>query len=132
MGAKVTSSLAATTDDRGLPATAWDIPNFIEHRHGDAYPAGSPISVKHVAYLYAYCRKHPFDIVARYPKTLSSAQLHIALAHYYLNRERIDAEIERDRKMNTRDFLSGPVGKLPGVSLSSLVEVSDGEGLDGA
>jgi hypothetical protein len=83
--------------------------------------------VKHVAYLYAYCRKHPLDIVARYPKTLSPAQLHLALAHYYLNRERIDAEIERDRKLNTRDVLAGPAGRLPRMGLASLVEASRGE-----
>ena len=105
-------------------ASGEEVSGFIEERNGHAYPRGSPLSVKHIAFLYAYHRKHPLDIVARYPKTLSHAQVHMALAHYYLHRERFDAEIACDRKQNARDALSRGEAGLPALRLSSLVEAA--------
>src|SRR4051794_31158730 len=88
---------------------------------GEVHPKGSKISVKHVAYLYAYCKKHPREIVARYPRALTEAQVHLALAHYFLNREEFDARIEEDRRLNTGDSLSR-IGQLPGVGVGGLLE----------
>jgi hypothetical protein len=105
-------------------APAEGVSGFIEERNGHAYPTGSPLSVKHIAFLYAYQRKHPLDIVARYPKTLSHAQVHTALAHYYLHRERFDAEIASDMKQNVRDALSRGEAGLPALRLCSLVEAA--------
>jgi uncharacterized protein (DUF433 family) len=95
---------------------------FIEENDGHACPAGSNIPVKHIAYLYAYCRKQPVDIVGRYPKTLSLAQVHAALAHYYTHRDAFDAEIARDGELNAPDVLAGPAVTLPGLGLRSLLE----------
>jgi hypothetical protein len=105
----------APAADRG------DVSSAIEDRNGKAYPKGSPHSVKHIAFLYAYCRKSPFDIVARYPKTISHSQVHIALAHYYLHQEAVDAEIEQDIKLNRPDVLAGDA--LPRLRLDALVQV---------
>src|SRR4051812_21706245 len=103
MDLKATETTTAPGDERAKS----DVAEFIECRDGQAYPKNSRFSVKHIAYLYIYCRKHPFDIVARYPKTLSHADVHLALAHYYRNKEGIDAEIKRDQELNARDVLAG-------------------------
>jgi hypothetical protein len=100
-----------------------DVPGAIEERQGQAYPKGSRHSVKHIAFLYAYQKKHPLDIVARYPRTISHAQVHIALAHYYLNQEAVDAQIERELKLNRNDALSGNALDVPHLRLDALVEV---------
>jgi uncharacterized protein (DUF433 family) len=88
---------------------------------GDAYPKGSRISVKHIAYLYMYCNKHPRDIKSQYPCQLSEADVHLALAHYFLNREDFDAQIKRDRELNAKDALSQN-GRLPRVGVNGLLE----------
>jgi hypothetical protein len=94
----------------------------VEERDGHAYPKGCSISVKHLAFLYAYCRKHPFDIVAMYPAALSHAQLHLALAHYYAHRERYDAAIAEDFRLNGKDVLAGDTTRLPHLGLKALVD----------
>jgi hypothetical protein len=86
------------------------------------YPEDAKITVKHIAYLHAYCRKEPRDIVARYPRVLSLAQVHLALAHYYSNQEAIDAEIAAERRFNAQNTLAASSMTLPPVGFTSLVE----------
>jgi hypothetical protein len=86
------------------------------------YPEDARFSVKNIAYLHVYCRKEPRDIVARYPRLLSLAQVHLALAHYYMDKERIDAELDEGRRFNTGDALKTASMTLPSVGLASLVE----------
>jgi hypothetical protein len=91
---------------------------------GDAYPKGSRVSVKHIAYLYHYCNKHPRDIRASYPCQLSDADVHLALAHYFLNREDFDAQLKRDRELNARDALSRN-GHLPRAGVEAVIEAAE-------
>ncbi len=74
------------------------------------YPEDARFSVANIAYLHVHCRKEPRDIVARYPRLLTLAQVHLALAHYYSNQESIDAELDQGRRFNTGDALknNGP------------------------
>lgn len=87
------------------------------------YPKDARVSIKHIAYLHIYCGKEPREIVSRYPKTLTLAQAHLALFHYFTNREAIDAEIASDRQMNTRDALAEPARSLPTLGLGSLIDL---------
>ena len=123
-----------TPEENALKAkvkeTVTELLQTIDERNGDAYVRGSRLSVKNVAYLYAYARKHPYDIVAAYPAALTHARLHVALAHYYLNREAYDAEIARDIKMNHPNVLAGRTGHLPRMGLKSLVDWSQEPGSD--
>lgn len=92
------------------------------------YPKDHKFSVKSIAYLHVYCRKTPQDIAARYPRALSLADVHLALAHYYLHCDAIDAEIARERAFNTQKALMGPSMRLPSVGLSSLIEAAEEPG----
>jgi hypothetical protein len=69
-------------------------------------PGNARFSVKQIAYLHAYCGKEPRGIVARYPKTLSLAEVHSALADYYRSKDAIDAEIAAEIRLNARDSLA--------------------------
>ena len=86
------------------------------------FPETSKVDIKHIAYLHAYCRLEPHLIAARYPKVLTLADVHLALAHYFRDPESIDAEIKREMAFNSRDSLSSSSMALPGVGLKSLVE----------
>jgi uncharacterized protein (DUF433 family) len=114
--------MAKRTDERPrFPEAESDVGKFIETRDGHAYPLGRRCSVKQIAYLYAYCRKHPLDIVAKYPAMLSHADVHTALAYYYRHQGAIDAEIKDDQKLNAPGVLAGDAGRLPRMGLSDLV-----------
>ena len=65
------------------------------------YPADAKFTVKHIAYLHAYCRKEPREIVARYPKALSLAQVHLALAHYFSDRGNPSTPSSRPKSAST-------------------------------
>ena len=84
----------------------------------------SKVTIKNIAFLHAYCRKEPGDIVARFPKLLSLGDVHAALAHYFRDRERYDAEIKSELAFNTCDGLGISSAALPRVGLSSLVDVA--------
>jgi hypothetical protein len=51
------------------------------------------------------------------------ADVHLGLAHYYRDRERIDAELRREIAANAKGLASSTV-TLPRVGLSSLVDVA--------
>lgn len=86
------------------------------------YPENSRFSIKQIAYLHAYCQIEPRDIVARYPRTISLAQVHLALSHYFTNKEPIDAEIAADLSWDRRRSLDDGSMTLPRVGPSSVVE----------
>jgi hypothetical protein len=87
------------------------------------YPRGSRVSVMQVAYLYGVARQGPFDIVARFAKDLTFAQLHVALAYYYLHKDAMDAELNRELEFNSSKGLSDASRRLPRVGLGGLVGV---------
>ena len=115
MGARETET--ESEQRSSVSAKDYDVAKFIEHRNGRAYPQGKRFSVKHIAYLYAYCRKHPLEIVAAYPAALSHADVLTALAYYYRNQETFDAEIAEDHRLNAADVLAGDAGRLPRMGL---------------
>jgi hypothetical protein len=88
------------------------------------YPEASKIGIKQVAYLTIFCNESPGEIAARYPRTLTIANVHLALYHYFTNPEPINAEIRRDMALNRADSLSSSSASLPRVGLSSLVDVA--------
>jgi hypothetical protein len=88
------------------------------------FPETSKISIKQIAFLHAYCREEPREIAARYPKCLSLADVHLALAHYFRDPDPVDSEIKREIAFNLRDGLSTTTATLPRVGLSSLVDVA--------
>ena len=89
------------------------------------YPKDHTFTVKSIAYLHVYCRKAPEELAARFPRTLSLADVHLALAHYYLNRDAIDAEIARERAFNTGKALHDASMSLPRMGLASLIEAAE-------
>jgi hypothetical protein len=78
-----------------------------------AFPAASKIGIKQIAYLHAYCGLQPHIIAAKYPKVLTLADVHLALAHYFRNPESIDAELKREFAFNARDGLGSSAMSLP-------------------
>jgi hypothetical protein len=88
------------------------------------FPETSKIGIKQIVFLHAYCREQPHEIAARYPKCLTLADVHLALAHYFRDREPIDSEIKREIAFNRRDGLESSTVSLPRVGLSSLVDVA--------
>jgi hypothetical protein len=88
------------------------------------FPESSRIGIKTIAYLHVYCREEPREIAARYPRCLTLADVHLALAHYFRDRERYDADIKKELAFNTREGLGCSAAALPRVGLSSLVDVA--------
>src|SRR4051812_37129884 len=84
------------------------------------YPDGSRITVKAIAYLHSYCRQTPAEIVARYPRAMTLAHVHLALFHYFTNKEAIDSELAKEIRFNARDTLGDASMTLPSVGLASL------------
>ncbi len=92
------------------------------------YPENARFSIKQIAYLHAYCGKEASDIAARYPRTISLAQIHLALFHYFSNREPIDKEIAAELRFDRRKSLDEVSMTLPSIRIDSLVGASqDGE-----
>src|SRR4051812_35781349 len=69
------------------------------------FPRLSSISATNIAYLYVHCGKQPSEIVAAYPKLVTLAEIHLALADYYQNREAFEAEFERGNIFLAKDAL---------------------------
>ena len=86
------------------------------------FPETSKVDIKHIAYLHAYCRLEPHLIASRYPKLLTLADVHLALAHYFRDPEAIDAQIKRELKFNARDGLTSAM-TLPSIGLRMLAEM---------
>ncbi|OJW05296.1 MAG: hypothetical protein BGO49_31205 [Planctomycetales bacterium 71-10] len=78
-----------------------------------AYPADAKIGVKQVAYLHRYCGLQPQVIAAKYPKVLTLADVHLALAHYFRNPIAIDEELKREFAFNARDGLGSSAMSMP-------------------
>jgi len=78
-----------------------------------AFPAASKIGIKQIAYLHSYCGLQPHVIAAKYPKVLTLADVHLALAHYFRNPAAIDAELKREFAFNARDGLNSPAMSMP-------------------
>ena len=89
------------------------------------YPAGASVTVKQIAYLAVHCRIPPVEIVARYHRGLSVAQVHLGLYHYYENQKAIDAELAKDAEFNRADSLTAPSMTLPSVRLAALMEIPE-------
>jgi hypothetical protein len=70
-------------------------------------PYSGKFTIKQVAYLHAYCQKTPEEIVAGYPKAISLAQVHLALAHYFTDPKPIDSELACELRFNTMKGLDG-------------------------
>lgn len=87
-----------------------------------SYPENTRFSIKQIAYLHAYCGNEVRDIVARFPRSLSMSQVHLALAHYFADREKIDKEIKRELQFDRTRSLHDPSMTLPPVRPCSLVE----------
>jgi hypothetical protein len=86
------------------------------------FPETSKVDIKHIAYLHAYCRLEPHLIASRYPKLVTLADVHLALAHYFRDPEAIDAQIKRELKFNARDGLTSAM-TLPSIGLRTLAEM---------
>ena len=84
----------------------YPVPEFVVSSH---------ITIKNIAYLSVYCQFEPHLIVARHPKVLSLADVHLALAHYFRNPEPIDAEIKSELAFHGRDGLASASMTLPRV-----------------
>jgi hypothetical protein len=80
------------------------------------FPEGSKISIKSLGYLYAYCRPRPEEIAAKFPKSLTLADVFAGLSHYLRDRERIDSELKRELAFNGREGLTSSTVTLPRVS----------------
>ena len=76
---------------------------------------GHRITVENVAIWHERMGLSPDEIVSAYP-SLTLSNVHAALAYYYENRERIDAEIEEGKRFVNEmkaKFGPGPLGELP-------------------
>jgi hypothetical protein len=89
------------------------------------FVSSSQIGIKHIAFLHAYCRLEPHLIAARYPKVLSLADVHLALAHYFRNPEPIDADIKRELAFNRGDGLASSAMNLPRVDEGPVSRLKD-------
>src|SRR5690242_15146836 len=87
------------------------------------FPKDGKLTVKNVAYLHVFCRVPPQTIAAR--GGVGLADVHLGLAHYYLNPGPIDAEIKREIEFNRRDTLGDTSASLPKIGLDSLVEAAN-------
>jgi hypothetical protein len=90
------------------------------------FPKNTKIGIKTLGYLYAYCRLRPEDIAAKFPKALTLADVFLGLSHYLTDRERYDAEIQKERAFNSAAGLESSTAALPKVGLSSLVDLAKG------
>jgi hypothetical protein len=88
------------------------------------FPANTKLGIKTLGYLYSYCRHRPEDIALKYPKALTLADVFAGLADYIRERERYDAEIERELAFNSQKGLETSGVSLPRPKLSSLVDVA--------
>ena len=93
------------------------------------FPRLSTISATNIAYLYVHCDKQPSEIVAAYPKLVTLAEIHLALASYYQNRETFEAEFARGNIFLAKDALSDNSFSLPSIGLWSLMETIQKEKL---
>jgi hypothetical protein len=91
------------------------------------YPENARFSIKQIAYLHRYCGLEVEDIVARYPRTVSLSQAHLALAHYFdaTKQSAIDAEIESDLKFDRKKSLDDVTHSLPSMRETSLIELAE-------
>ena len=86
------------------------------------FPRLSSISATNIAYLHVHCGKQPSEIVAAYPKLVTLAEIHLALASYYQNPKSFEAEFARGNSFLTKDALSDNSFSLPSIGLGSLLE----------
>jgi hypothetical protein len=89
------------------------------------YPAGASVTAKQIGYLAMHCRIPPVEIIARYHRGLSLAQVHLGLSHYYENQKALDAELRKDAEFNRTDSLKAPSMTLPKVRLASLMTLPE-------
>lgn len=94
------------------------------------YPEGASVTVKQIGYLAVHCRIPPVDIIARYHRGLTLAQVHLGLYHYYENQQAIDAELAKDAEFNRADSLKAPSMTLPSVRRASVRRASVRESTD--
>lgn len=92
------------------------------------FPPTSKVGIKTLGYLYAYCRLRPEDIAAKFPKALTLADVFAGLSHYLKDRERYDAEIQKELAFNSASGLGSTTAALPRVGLHSLVDLAKGQG----
>ena len=89
------------------------------------YPEGASVTAKQIGYLAVHCRIPPVEIITRYHRGLSLAQVHLGLYHYYENQQALDAELAKDAEFHRTDSLKAPSMTLPKVRMASLVEIPE-------
>ena len=91
-----------------------------------AFPQTAKLGVKNLGYLYAYCRLRPEEIAAKFPNALTLADVFAGLSHYLRDRERYDAEIQKELAFNSAKSLASSTAALPHVDLPSLLDLAEG------
>lgn len=91
-----------------------------------AFPQTAKLGVKNLGYIYAYCRLRPEEIAARFPNAWTLAAVFAGLSHYLRDRERYDAEIQKELAFNSAKGLGSSTASLPRVGLLSLVDLAEG------
>jgi hypothetical protein len=87
------------------------------------FPKLATISATNIAYLHVHCGKQPGEIVAAYPKLVTLAEIHLALADYYRNRETFEAEFARGNIFLAKDALSDNLKCAPKIRPLGLVNI---------
>jgi uncharacterized protein (DUF433 family) len=85
---------------------------------------GHRITVEDVAIWHERMGMSPDEIVSAYP-TITLSDVHAALAYYYENRERIDAEIEAGRKFVEEMRAKAGPSKLQEMLKARTADVPD-------
>ena len=85
---------------------------------------GHRITVEDVAIWHERMGMSPDEIVSSYP-TITLSDVHAALAYYYENRERIDADIEEGRR-----FVDEMRSKAGPSRLQELLQARKADGSD--
>lgn len=95
----------------------------IRFRGAGTFVLGSTVPVEKVA-LWSSAGKTPMEIVALFPRELTLAQCHAALAYYLMHREEVDREVARHRSLSEPGALSEQ-GSLPRLGLGDLVSTAN-------
>ena len=85
------------------------------------FHVGEVITPKHLGFLHAHCGITVADIVNRYPNRLNLHLAHLGLAHYFKDREKLDAELKDEARFNVGASLRESAVGLPRVGLALLV-----------
>lgn len=79
------------------------------------------ITPKLLGFLHVHRGLSVAEIVGRFPNRLNLHLAHLGLAHYFKDREKLDAELKAEAKFNVGASLKETSVGLPRVGLASLV-----------